>query len=129
MFALSIYTLLQRAVPEKGLGLSPVCLFRSGKEVGHCESLNSLPQEPVHICKLSVFLQFHSLAHLLLLTLTFYRILSWCPLLGVNTEERKKERMVKYLGHEKRAYKHEIWSFRISETASYNRSFWRVQRD
>ena len=24
--------------------------------------------------------------------LTFYRILSWCPLLGVNTEERKKER-------------------------------------
>ena len=32
--------------------------------------------------------------------------------------------MVKYLGHEKRAYKHEIWSFRISETASYNRSFW-----
>ena len=24
--------------------------------------------------------------------LTFYRILSWCPLLGVNTEERKKDR-------------------------------------
>ena len=71
--------------------LSPDCLFRCDQEVGHCESLNSLPQEPVHICKLSgFFLQFHSLAHLLLLTLTFYRILSWCPLLEVNTEERKK---------------------------------------
>ena len=28
---------------------------------------------------------------------------------------------VKYLDHEKRAYKHEIWSYRISEKASYNR--------
>ena len=37
-----------------------------------------------------MFLQFYSSAHLLLLTLIFYRILSWCPLLGVNTEERKK---------------------------------------
>ena len=36
---------------------------------------------------------------------------------------------VKYLDHEKRAYKHEIWSYSISEKASYNRSFWRVQRD
>ena len=36
---------------------------------------------------------------------------------------------VKYLDHEKRAYKHEIWSYRISEKASYNRSFWRLQRD
>ena len=71
------------------LGLPPVCLFRLGQEVGHCESLNSLPQEPVHICE---FLQFYSSAHLLLLTLTFYRILSWCPLLGVNTDQRKKER-------------------------------------
>ena len=35
---------------------------------------------------------------------------------------------VKYLDHEKRAYKHEIWSHHISEKASYNRSFWRVQR-
>ena len=28
---------------------------------------------------------------------------------------------VKYLDHEKRAYKHEIWSYRISEKASCNR--------
>ena len=34
---------------------------------------------------------------------------------------------VKYLDHEKRAYKHEIWSYCISEKASDNRSFWRVQ--
>ena len=31
----------------------------------------------------------HIYFYLLLSTLTFYRILSWCPLLGVNTEERK----------------------------------------
>ena len=36
---------------------------------------------------------------------------------------------VKYLYHEKRAYKHEFWSYRISEKASCNRSLWRVQRD
>ena len=30
---------------------------------------------------------------------------------------------VKYLDHEKRAHKHEIWSYRISEKASNNRSF------
>ena len=36
---------------------------------------------------------------------------------------------VTYLDHMKRAYKYEIWSYRISEKASYNRSFWRVQRD
>ena len=36
---------------------------------------------------------------------------------------------VKYLDHEKRAYKREIWSYRISEKASNNRSFCRVQRD
>ena len=36
---------------------------------------------------------------------------------------------VKYLDREKRAYKHEIWSYRISEKASNNRSFWRVQSD
>ena len=36
---------------------------------------------------------------------------------------------VKYLDHEKRTYKREIWSYRISEKASNNRSFWRVQRD
>ena len=35
---------------------------------------------------------------------------------------------VKYLDHEKRAYKHAILSYRISEKASYNRSFWRVQK-
>ena len=35
----------------------------------------------------------------------------------------------KYVDHEKRAYKHEIWSHRISAKASNNRSFWRVQRD
>ena len=34
---------------------------------------------------------------------------------------------VKYLDHEKRAYKHEIWSYRISKKASYNRSFRRFQ--
>ena len=34
---------------------------------------------------------------------------------------------VKYLNHEKRAYKHEIWSYRISKKASYNRSYWRFQ--
>ena len=36
---------------------------------------------------------------------------------------------VKYLDHGKRAYKHEIWSYRISEKGSYNRSFWRVKKD
>ena len=36
---------------------------------------------------------------------------------------------VKYMDHEKRAYKHKIWSYRISEKAYDNRSFWRVQRD
>ena len=36
---------------------------------------------------------------------------------------------VKYLDHEKRAYKHEIWSYRIFEKASTNRSLWRVQSD
>ena len=36
---------------------------------------------------------------------------------------------VRYLDHEKRVYKHEIWFYRISEKASYNHSFWRVQRD
>ena len=35
----------------------------------------------------------------------------------------------KYLDHEKRAYTHEIWSYRISEKASNNRSFWRVQSE
>ena len=28
---------------------------------------------------------------------------------------------VKYLDHEKRAYKHEIWSYRVSQKASNNR--------
>ena len=36
---------------------------------------------------------------------------------------------VKYLDNEKRAYTHEILSYRISEKASYNRSFWRVQSE
>ena len=36
---------------------------------------------------------------------------------------------VKYLDHDKRAYKHEIWSYRISGKASNNRSFWRIQSD
>ena len=36
---------------------------------------------------------------------------------------------VKYLDNEKRAYKHEIWSYRIPEKASNNRSFWRVQSE
>ena len=36
---------------------------------------------------------------------------------------------VKYLDDEKRAYTHEILSYRISEIASYNRSFWRVQSE
>ena len=36
---------------------------------------------------------------------------------------------VKYLVNEKRAYKHEIWSYRISEKASNNHSFWRVQSE
>ena len=35
---------------------------------------------------------------------------------------------VKYLDHEKRAYKHGL-VYRISKKASYNRSFWRVQRN
>ena len=43
---------------REGLGLSPVCLFRCGQEVGHCESLNYLPQEPVHICETSDFYSF-----------------------------------------------------------------------
>ena len=37
--------------------------------------------------------------------------------------------MVKYLDHEKWAYKHEIWSYHLSEKASYNCLFCRVQRD
>ena len=36
---------------------------------------------------------------------------------------------VKYLDHEKMAYIHDIWSYRISEKVSNNRSFWCVQRD
>ena len=36
---------------------------------------------------------------------------------------------VKYLDHEKRAYEYEIWSYRISEKASNNRSLWRVQSE
>ena len=36
---------------------------------------------------------------------------------------------VKYLDCEKRAYKHEILSYRISEKASNNLSFWRVQSE
>ena len=36
---------------------------------------------------------------------------------------------VKYLDHVKRAYKHEIWSYRISAKASNNRSICCVQRD
>ena len=36
---------------------------------------------------------------------------------------------VKYLDHEISAYKHEIWSYRISDKASNSRSFWRVQSD
>ena len=36
---------------------------------------------------------------------------------------------VMYLDHEKRAYKHEIWSHRISEKASNNRLFWHVQSE
>ena len=36
---------------------------------------------------------------------------------------------VKYLDHEKKANKHEIWSYPISVKVSYNRSFWYVQRD
>ena len=35
----------------------------------------------------------------------------------------------KYLDHEKRANKHEFWSYRVSEKASNNRSFWRVQSE
>ena len=46
------------AVPEEGLGLSPVCLFRCCQEVGHCENLNSLPQEPVHNCDLLFLIVF-----------------------------------------------------------------------
>ena len=37
--------------------------------------------------------------------------------------------MVKYLDYEKRAYKHEILSYRISAKASNNRSICCVQRD
>ena len=36
---------------------------------------------------------------------------------------------VKYLDHEKRANKHKVWSYLISEKASYNHSFWRVPGD
>ena len=58
--------------------------------------LDYLPQEAVYSCEFSVLtqfqlLQFSTLFKLLLLTLTLYMILSWCPLLGVNTEERKKK--------------------------------------
>ena len=36
---------------------------------------------------------------------------------------------VKYLDHEKRAFKHGIWYYCISAKASNNRSFWRAQGD
>ena len=36
---------------------------------------------------------------------------------------------VKYLDNEKMANKHDTWSYRISEKASNNLSFWRVQSD
>ena len=36
---------------------------------------------------------------------------------------------VKHLDHENRAYKHEIWSYRLSAKASNNITFWLVQRD
>ena len=45
----------------------------------------------------------------------------------INNQLELSGATVKYLDHEKRAYNHEIWSYRISEKASYNRSFWRVQ--
>ena len=47
----------------------------------------------------------------------------------INYQLELSETRVKYLDHEKRAYKHEILSYRISEKASNNRSFWRVQSD
>ena len=68
---------------------------------------------------------------------TFFQILSlwqnWFDFkpdtIIINHQLELSGMRVKYLDHEKRAYKHEIWSYRISAKASYNRSFWRVQRD
>ena len=47
----------------------------------------------------------------------------------INHPLELSETRVKYLNHEKRAYKHEIWSYRIFEKVSNNRSFWRVKSD
>ena len=47
----------------------------------------------------------------------------------INHQSEFSGKRVKYLDHEKRAYKHEIWSYRIFEKASNNRSFWRVQSE
>ena len=48
----------------------------------------------------------------------------------INHQLEFSEIRVKYLDNEKRAYKHEIWSYLISKKASNNNSsLWRVQRD
>ena len=47
----------------------------------------------------------------------------------INHQLELSRTRVKYLDHEKSAYKHAIWSYRISEKAYYNHLFWRVQRD
>ena len=47
----------------------------------------------------------------------------------ITHQEELSGTRVKYLNQEKRAYKHESLSYRISEIVSYNRSFLHVQRD
>ena len=47
----------------------------------------------------------------------------------INNQLELSGTRVKYLDHEKSAYKHEICSYRISEKASNNRSLWPVQSE
>ena len=81
-------------MPEEGLGLSPLCLFCCGQEVGYSESLNSLPQVPVHICELSVFtvLQFSTFTFANTNILQDFNLVS----LTGSLYRRKKEVMVKF---------------------------------
>ena len=47
----------------------------------------------------------------------------------INHQLELSETRVKYLDREKRVFKQEMWSYRISAKTSNNSSFWRVQRD
>ena len=55
---------------REGLGLSPVCLFRCGQEVGHCESLNYLPKNLYIFVKQVIFINTNILQDFILVSLT-----------------------------------------------------------